>query len=303
MNEEILKSFQVVAITGSLSRAAQILRVSQPTVSRHVQQLEKEVGTLLLDRSSHPPKVTPQGLMVVEFARRTLTQWDTLKQSCSTRSAVTANIDVASSTVPAKILVLPAIARFLRDYPAISVHVAVMNSQKVVQALQQESVDLGFAGVNPNEPSWLIEIIGQDEVCLIAPTRPSYRNWPRVISLDQLKELAFVERREGSGTQQTAYDALEERGTMPHFRVVCQVDSHEDLIEAVASGVGVGFASRQVVSKMRSSPVKILNLQGGPIFRNLYAISKRPLANSGAAALLLQYIQTQKHVTDDINGI
>ena len=300
MNEEILRSFRVVATAGSLSKAAHILRLSQPTVSRHIQQLEQEVGTSLLDRSSRPPKVTPAGAMVAEFARHTLRDWNALKQAFFARSAITANVEVASSTVPAKILVLSAVAHFLHHYPAISVHVTVVNSQKVIQAVQEETVDIGFAGLKPDDPSWLLGIVGQDEVCLVLPNRSPYRNWTSVIDLDQLQSLTFVERRQGSGTQQTAFRALEERGMVPHFHVVCQVDSHQELIEAVAMGMGAGFASRQVVDKMCLPQVKTVRLQGGPIMRNLYAICKRPLKDLDTTALLWQYIQTQTQVMDDI---
>ncbi|MCL4496112.1 MAG: LysR family transcriptional regulator [Firmicutes bacterium] len=298
MNDEVLKSFRVVATAGSLSRAAQILRLSQPTISRHVQQLEEEVGTSLLDRSSHPLVLTPAGAMILEFAGRTLTDWNTLKQSFSSPPFITSSIEIASSTVPAKVLVLPAVARFLRDYPSISVHVSVMNSQKVIQAVQRETVDVGFAGMKPDEPSWRIEVIGQDEVCLIVPDRLPYRKWPQNIPLHQLEKLAVVERREGSGTQLTAYNMLRERGIAPRFHVVCEVDSHEELIEAVATGIGVGFASRQVVARTCQPQIKTVRLQGGPIVRDLYALSKQLVKDGSPTALLLSYVRMQNSVMD-----
>ncbi len=242
-----------------------------------------------MDRDTNPVQLTPAGIRVLEFAQNTLREWESLKQSLSHAARPAGSLEIGSSTVPAKILVLPAVAGFLRGYPAILVHAAIMNSQKVLQAIERESVDLGFVGMAPSFASWDTQIIGRDEVVLVVPNQSEYQVWPRGIPVKMVEQLPFVQRKDGSGTQFTAYSALKERGVQSALRVVCEVDSHEDLIDTVATGIGVGFASRQVVKMMDRTDVKIMTVEGGPILRNLYRVSKYPIREHTPAELFLRY--------------
>ncbi|WP_053960353.1 LysR family transcriptional regulator [Sulfobacillus thermosulfidooxidans] len=290
MTDEDLHIFRTIAMTGNLSRAALLLQTSQPTISRHLQHLEQELGTTLMDRSSGTIQLTPAGMQVLEFAQRVLGEWEALKQSFNHYEPIRGFIEIASSTVPAKILVLPAVATFLRQYPHIHIHVSIMNSQMVFHALEQDRAAMGFVGLEPLSKSWRSELIGRDEVILVVPNLPQYEKWSTSIPLKDLAQLPFVQRKEGSGTQLTAITALRERGLEQDWRVVCEVDSHEALIETVATGIGVGFASRQIAAMMTNRHVRILSVEGGPILRHLYLIRKQDMDNDSASQLFLQHI-------------
>ncbi|WP_020375909.1 LysR family transcriptional regulator [Sulfobacillus thermosulfidooxidans] len=296
MTDEDLHIFRTIAMTGNLSRAAVLLQTSQPTISRHLQHLEKELGTTLMDRSSGSIQLTPQGLQVLEFAQRVLGEWDALKQSFHQQQPISGFIEVASSTVPAKILVLPAVASFLRQYPHIHVHVSIMNSQNVFHAIDEDHVAMGFVGLEPPSQSWRTELIGRDEVILVVPNLPQYERWPTSIPLKDLAQLPFVQRKEGSGTHLTAIKALRERGFEQNWRVVCEVDSHEALIETVATGIGVGFASRQIAAMMSTRQVRMVSVEGGPILRHLYLIHKQDAENNKISDLFLSHLKTQHNI-------
>ncbi|MHB1953704.1 MAG: LysR substrate-binding domain-containing protein [Sulfobacillus sp.] len=290
MNLEDLEVFRTIAFEGTLSKAALCLNLSQPTVSRRIQGLEHELGVTLLDRSTNPVHVTPHGIMVLEFAQSVLDSWRDLKTVLSDIPAVKGTVTVAASTVPAKRLVLPAMAHFLREYPEVQVRVSVMDSARVLGALNTGNVDVGFVGFEPSGEQWHVESIAGDEIVLVVPDTPRYAHLHSPVEFSALQHLPFVQRESGSGTWNTVRGYLLSHGIAPNFRVVCEVDSNEAIIQTVATGVGVGFASQQIVA-IEGSPVRVLTLEGGSIMRNLHVVTKWAMDLSDAANIFIRYIK------------
>ncbi len=292
MNFEDLEVFCAIAFSGSLSRAGQSLNLSQPTVTRRLQNLEQQLGTALVDRSLSPVHLTPQGILLLEFSQSVLAQFNDVKNALNMEKTISGTINVATSTVHAKSLVLPQMAKFLRQYSEVQVRVSVMDSTKVLAALRTESADVGFVGMEPDSGQWDTESIGEDEIVLVVPDIPSFSRLQSPVTLEVLKDFPFVQREFGSGTWDTAMGELKRRGFIAQFPVVCQVDSNEAVVQTVATGIGVGFASQKVVGLVGSRNVRTVTLEGGPVKRNLYVVTKSGNELSEAAVLFIHYVKS-----------
>jgi DNA-binding transcriptional LysR family regulator len=292
MNFEDLEVFRAIAFSGSLSRAGQSLNLSQPTITRRLQNLEQQLGTTLVDRSLSPVHLTPQGILLLEFSQSVFTQLNDLKNALNMEKTISGTINVATSTVHAKSLVLPQMAKFLRQYPEVQVRVSVMDSTKVLAALRTENADVGFVGMEPDSGQWDAESIGEDEIVLVVPDIPGFSRLESPLYLEFLKDLPFVQREFGSGTWDTAMGELKKRGFTAQFRVVCQVDSNEAVVQTVATGIGVGFASQTVVRLVGPRNVRTVTLEGGPVRRTLYVVTKSGNDLSEAANLFIRFVKS-----------
>ncbi len=290
MQFEDLEVFRAIAYKGSLSRAAAALNMSQPTVSRRLKNLESHIGAELVDRSAIPIHLTPEGILLLEFAETLLDRWQQLGHAVQSTHDVGGIVSIASSTAPARSLVMPVLAEFLRAYGDVRARVSVMDSSRVLAEVSSEEADLGFTGRRPPADLFVAEPVAQDEIMLVVPNTGPFKHLTSPVGWTNLSELPFVERLAGSGTRATVQEALDRAGITAEFHVVCEVDSNEAVVETVATGIGVGFASRQIVNLLGMRTVRMLTVQGLEMSRQLYLVKKRGLALAEAPNIFLQFL-------------
>ncbi len=294
MQLEDLEVFRAIAYQGSLSRAAVAMNMSQPTVSRRLKNLEEHMGAELVDRSAIPVHLTPQGILLLEFAENLLERWKQLGLVVQNTHDVGGVVSIASSTAPAKILVMPTLAEFLRAFGDVRARVSVMDSSRVLSEVSTEQADLGFTGWRPPSDQFIVKAVAQDEIVLVVPNTPRFKHLASPLAVDRLEGLPFVQRQQGSGTQATVQEELSHLGTVPEFTVVLEVDSNEAVVQTVASGIGVGFASRHIVSLFGQRSLRIVSIEGVSITRALYLVRKRGLELTHAANLFLDFLGSRK---------
>lgn len=169
-----LKVFVEVARQKSFSRAAEIVFLTQPTVSAHVKALENEVGTLLLDRSQRELQLTDAGKVLLRYARQLLA----IKEEAffaiqEERRSIDGHLEIASSSVPGAYILPELMRSFLEKHPAVTFAVMLRDTRQVYENVREYSYDLGFVG----EPTLLdgleqVQLL-QDELVLI--TAPGTR--------------------------------------------------------------------------------------------------------------------------------
>ncbi len=292
MQIEDLEVFRAIAYKGSLSRAAVAMNMSQPTVSRRLKNLEDHIGAVLVDRSAIPIHLTPQGILLLEFAETLLERWKQLGQSVQSTHDVGGLVSIATSTAPAKSLVMPLLADFLRAFQDVRARVSVMDSSRVLAEISTEQADLGFTGMRPPTDLFVAEPVAHDEILLVVPNTARFKHVVSPVPLDRLPELPLVQRQQGSGTRATVQRALDQVGYTSDFHVVCEVDSNEAVVQTVSTGIGVGFASRQIVNLFGQRTVRMVSLEGLSMSRQLYLVKKRGLILTDAATTFLQFLKT-----------
>jgi DNA-binding transcriptional LysR family regulator len=142
--ESRLRAFAAVARTGSFSRAAEALYVSQPAISKHIAALEDELGTQLFVRTRFGATLTPVGKVVADYVLRAEGLLRHAKQAVATGvDADSGTLTVAASPVPATYLLPDVLADFQQRHPAVAIDVRV--------ASPAEAVDL--EPTSPSSPS------------------------------------------------------------------------------------------------------------------------------------------------------
>lgn len=235
------RSFAAVVAEGSLSAAARRIGYSQPTLGRHIEALEQQLGVLLFDRTLTGLKPTPTALRLFEpvaAARQALAEAALVADGSA--GQLEGTVRITSSTMVSHYILPPLLRDLRRTYPAISIE--LVPSDSVENLLLRES-DIAVRMFRPTQLELIAKKLG--ELPLTACAHQSYlgaRGTPR--NFDELKghDLIGFDRSDLliSGARAMGLDFERSDFTV-------RTDSHTAGWELIKAGLGIGFAQRGLV--------------------------------------------------------
>jgi DNA-binding transcriptional LysR family regulator len=273
-----LSVFLAVAEEGSFSGAAKKLNLTQPTVSFHIDNLERRLGCPLVDRTTRGTSLTVYGELLYANTRKAD---DMLRAAESQLRAMIAGaagrITIGASTIPAE-YILPALAAsFLQSHPGVEVDLRTGDSQTMLEAFDGGDLPIAVVGARPGGnyeayPLW------QDELVLVAHPALAARLSPAP-SAEEILALPLVARGKTSGSMRAVNEALADHGIDPgRLRIAFRVGGNEALKAAVVSRAGAGFISRWAVKEeLAAGHLTVIDLPPLRIVRSFYAVSRPPL--------------------------
>ena len=229
---------------GGFSRAAEALGLSQPAISHQMRALSTSVGLPLLEVVGRRVRLTQAGTLVYEHAKRILAEFEDAGAALDElRGLRRGTIRMAGDTTVG-IYVLPdLLGAFRHEYPSIEVRLGVDNRQGVYDRLVAGEVDFVVVGrpwVNASIPLIVRPFLDNE---LIAIASPRHRLAGRAqVTLAELAAEPFIGREPGSGTRETAEEALRAAGLA--VRPVMELASNGAIKRAVARDLGVSILSR-----------------------------------------------------------
>ena len=187
-----LKYFEAVARTLNFSRAAEELHIAQPPLSRQIQNLEEELGVLLLDRSSRPMKLTNAGLFFHEQASQLLAKIEEVKRS-TTKLGSENRRWMAVGFVPSILYSkVPSLIHTWRSSHAnIDVSLLELVSAQQCDALKSGKIDVGI-GRLPLEDESISDIVLRDEKLVLAVSSDSFLASQASISLEEILQHTLI---------------------------------------------------------------------------------------------------------------
>lgn len=270
---------------GSLSAAARALRIAQPNASRSVTRLEHSLGLPLLRRSTTGSAPTPEGLLVVEWARTLLGSADDLLSNARTLSHRGAGTIAVSASQTISEHLLPGwLAAFRALSPEVRVTLRVTNTAAVLEDLLVGGCDLGFIeGPIPRGAAHLATV-GQDELVLVFSPGHPWARGHRAVGPEDLHDGVLVTRESGSGTRRVLDDALG-RPVTPQL----ELGSNAAVRVAVLSGAGPAVLSRLAVAEaIAGGSLVEIPIGGVRLRRRLCAAWTGPRALGGPAGALVR---------------
>ena len=267
-----LNVFLIAAETLNFTQAARLLHMSQPSVSQHIQTLEQSFGHPLFVRLGRRIELTDAGEELVPLARemvkRSIHIEETMK---SLEGEVHGQLLVGCSTTPGKYILPQILAKFHHLHPRVKVSCTVAAQGEVYRMLCDGEVHVALIS-EPFMPSRDVEarIFMTDTMKLIAPLDHS---WARrgVIDPKELIEGDFIFREEGSGTETTVRRALAASGIdTDALNTLLVLGSSEAIALSIQEGIGVGFVSDIVITKLVEGRVAPIRVNGLDIVRDIY---------------------------------
>lgn len=171
-----LRALVTVAETGSVTRAAQLLHLVQPAVTRQIRTLEQELGVALFERTRQGMQPTPAGLTMVERARRALNELERARAEIQpTPGAVTGIVTVGLLDSASHLLAEPLASAVLRDHPGIDLRLLTAYSGHLQQWLDDGDLDLTLLYNLASTPSLNAEPLVREKLWAVAPPSAELR--------------------------------------------------------------------------------------------------------------------------------
>jgi LysR family nitrogen assimilation transcriptional regulator len=170
MDVKQLKALVTVAEVGSVTRAAELLRIVQPAVTRQIRALEDELGVPLFERTHHGMRPTAAGVNLADRARRALTELDRARAELAVAPGTVAGIvSVGLLESTAGLLSEPLVSAVLHDHPGIELRVLTAYSGHLQQWLDSGDLDLSLLYNLTNTPSLNVRPLVSEKLWVVAP--------------------------------------------------------------------------------------------------------------------------------------
>jgi DNA-binding transcriptional LysR family regulator len=243
-----LQALRFVAKTGSFTRAARALHVTQPAVSQQIAALTRALGAPLVEIAGNRPRLTDAGAFVAASAEIVGQQVETLlRETGEYLRAERGTIEVAA-TLTIGNYVLPALlASFTASRRNVLPRVVVANTRDVAAALLRGEVTLGLVEGRVDDTELSVEPFMRDRLVLAVPARGHRLSSRARVTAFELHGEPFVSREIGSGTRDLGYELLVARGIAP--RLVMELPSGEAIARAVEAGLGLALVSERVLQR------------------------------------------------------
>jgi DNA-binding transcriptional LysR family regulator len=249
MNLYHLRVFLKVAEYEHITRAAEELVLSQPAVTKIIQNLEHEIGMELVERQGRRIVLTYAGRVLYTHARRLFALEREMEDALANlRDADAGEITLAANTTTGVYLLPSIVARFRRRYPHVQLHVTILNSSEIVEAILNWSLDFGLVEGDPAllPPELRVEVFAYDELILVVG--PDHR-WRGVETLEPevLRSGELLLREQGSGIREVIEHALLQH----HIKVepLLVLPDNEAIKQMVINGVGAAILSARAVQR------------------------------------------------------
>lgn len=289
-----LQTFEAVARLSSVTRAAQEMHVSQPTVSKQIKLLQEEVGIPLIEHIGKKLFLTEAGQQLYDTCAQWLNTWGRFEQTIADLKGMKQGRLRVSTVTTAKYFLPRILGLFCQKYPGIDVSLEVLNRIRVLERLSNNQDDLYIMGVPPESEDVYAEPFIENSLVMIAPT-----NHPlaakKHIPVAELEGQPFILREQGSGTRLLVEKLFDDFKLRLNVRM--ELGSNEAIKQAVAGGLGVSLLSKSSLNLDPSqNELCLLDIEGFPIKRHWYMVRPKDKELSVVAQTFMDFLTEHLHL-------
>lgn len=270
-----LESFIEVVNNKSFSKAAKKLFLSQPTITSHIQTLEDEFDTILLNRFGRTISTTGAGEILYMKSLEIINMISSASFDLGKyKGKVQGHLRISSSSIPRDYIIPKLLKTFMKKYPDITFSISDSNSLKIIEDILNNETDFGILGAKI--PSKYIEYIEieKDEICLITEANNSKYNFENGSHIDKDLILSdrIILREKNSGTRRIIENLFLDLEYNRSFeKNLCFIENNETIKKFVEYGLGVSFISKFSIEKeIKEGVLKYFYLKDSLFERSFY---------------------------------
>ena len=286
-----LRLFLALAETGSVSAAARMVHVTQPTASMGLKEITDAVGVPLYEVVARKVHLTAMGQALAKTARAISTEWESFEQEVHGVKGLTQGKLKVAVVSTAKYFIPRILGSFCAKYPQIDISLEVLNRDGVVKRLEENLDDLYIM----SQPPLHIEI--EDEVfmpnpLLLIASKQHVLAKKKIVDLSLLKNEKFIFREKGSGTRMATDSHFKKLKLKPSIRL--ELGSNEAIKQATIGGLGIAVLSKHSLGdKSDQEEVAILKCKEFPIESSWHIVSPKGKKLSPIATIFKKHLSQQ----------
>lgn len=293
-----LKIFTTVARLKNFTRAAEEMRLRQPSISLLVKALERELRVKLFEKLGNKVRLSVAGEGLLHHAQEILAKVEGIKEEMDEiRGLKKGKIRVGGSALAAASFLPGAVQRFKKEHPGVEVILKIQRSESLEKKLLEGELDLAVLGFVPHSPLLRGERYREEDLVVIAPPKHPLSK-RRSVPLKLIAKEPLIAQEKGSRLRGLVEQRFAERGLpfAPILEVDGQFAARDAIKSAVAGNLGLGFVSRpHVVGDAEAGRLKILKVPELKIKRSMYiAVHKKRQSPS----LVQAFVDFLRHSKD-----
>ena len=264
-----LRAFAGFVRRGSFSGAAEELRISQPAVSKHIADMERDFGVTLIERRSRALTAAGEFLATHVLRAEAILAQAALGVAAY-REPGLGTLSIHASGTPGTYVLPDIVAQFQQSHPGLRINFELATSAEVVKAVRAHRAEIGVAGGFIAAPAIDAQPLIDDEIVIVGGRDFAGRRPSR----DDLEALTWISREEGSATSRIADETLADLGIVPRCRLA--LPSWEAIKLAVRRGHGVAAFSRlAVVEELEAGTLVVIPYLPWKVRRAFFLIQIR----------------------------
>ena len=273
-----LRILKAVAKEKNFTKAAEILYLSQPSLSKQIKTLEKNLDILLINRENNKISLTENGKVFLQYSERILALCE---ESCRAlidlKNGDRGNLTVGASQTIGTYLMPRVLALFAQNYPQIDLKVQVNSTGIIAKNIKNREIDIAVVGgeiPDKLKKNLKIEQFVEDEFSLIVPNFHPFAN-KKIIHKEDLYNLSFIALNSNSTIRQFIDNILSQNQIeTKQLKIIMQLNSIEAIKTAVSLGLGAAFISSSAIEKeIKLKRISILQIKNIRITRKLSLVS------------------------------
>lgn len=256
--------------TGSYTKAAEQLSLTQPAVSQHIRQLEELLGVKIFERSHNRFSLTAEGEIVVRYARRMVALSTNLKQALKNEREQIRSLTIGITHTAESSAIIEALAAYINIFDGLNIKILTNTTDNLYSSLRNYELDFAFVEGKTNDPSFGYMMLDTD--CLVLAVAPTHTLAAQsVVTIPQLKKEKLILRLPHSNTRNLFEAALESQGlSLDDFNVTMEIDSIATIKELVRSGFGVSVLAKSAcMNEVRKGKLAVPSIENLSMVREI----------------------------------
>jgi DNA-binding transcriptional LysR family regulator len=299
-----LRILKAVATEQNFTKAAEILYLSQPSLSKQIKTLEKNLNILLVNRENNKISLTENGKVFLQYSERILALCE---ESCRAlidlKNGNRGNLTVGASQTIGTYLMPRVLVLFAQNYPQIDLKVQVNSTRLIVNNVLNREIDIAVVGGDiPDElkKNLTIKHFVEDELSLIISKSHPFAK-KKKIDKENLYYLNFITLNSNSTIRKFIDNRLIQNGIeTKQLKIIMQFNSIEGIKTAVTLGLGAAFVSSSAIEKeIELKKIEVLQIENIKITRTLSIISNPECYKSKAFELFYNELCTLKNTIEN----
>lgn len=261
---------------GSYTKAAHKLNLTQPAVSHQIHMLESEFDIKIFYRVKNKLKLTPQGKILVQYARRAAAVYANAYQAIEDSKTATGHLNVGITPTAGETIIPQVLATFCNENPGIHINIGVNTIQKIYTRLKAYELDFAVVEGAVGDDALITTTLDTDFLCLaVSPLHRLSR--AKTVSLKEIRHEKLILRSRSAGTRQLFEKHLGARDMdLSEFNVMMELDNVSMIKELVSMDLGITIIAKSACrEELANGRLSIIPIENSTMVRQIDMVCQK----------------------------
>jgi len=254
----------------SYTRAAENLSLTQPAVTQHIKQLEKELGIKIFYRVGKEIKPTNEGNIVIQYARRNIALYERMKRNILDEQRHVRRFTVGITHTAESNAVAEVLGRYSSKNPGTTITIITESIKNLYNMLQNYEIDLAVVEGKIQAPGINSLLLDTDSIMLVVSNNNPLAK-KSMVTINELKKQPLILRRPSSGTRNLFTAHLESNNMLlDDFNVILEVDNIATIKDLIRRDIGVSVLARSAcLDELKKGKLTVLPIENLSMIREI----------------------------------